>query len=694
MQAGFEENWFAAGQSGLFLLLPYLLIGLLLALAVALLYVRHLKKHIHQLMFDVGARSRNLRNADRELKTLFDQSSIAVFLMDAQTASVLYANTTALEAFGALSAEHLSTDVLQRPDAWAPAPYSLRDFESLVGEALRAGTKSFDWQIQPARGQEIWLECSLSFLTYKSKQAMMFTGVNVTARKQTEDLEKNRQRALASMASDSPLHQTLDQIASVAESALPGARCAIMLKDSEQYRLRWAGGRSLPSAMRDAMDGVAIGYGEASPGTAVFTGTRVVTRNTKADEHWAKWYQLLDTTGVRACWSEPILGRGGETLGSFDVYHDVPWTPGDADVDLLTGPVFLASLAIERHRAQMQLEQMVVSEKAVRRISTDLLTINGDDAAEGLERTCSALGHFFRADRVFLCRVDDASQELRISHEWAGEGLPLLRPQISRPLPVIPVSLEALFKSSPSPVFDGNHPVPPMLQFLGEPLGLGSSRSLVLTGIYQGERLIGLLGLVKTSTMRAWTTEQLENVKLMASLMGNVLTREKLLSSLTFRAVHDQLTGLYNRHKLESFMEQEVARCERYSTTFSVIIFDLDHFKSINDRYGHNEGDSVLAGVAKIVEGDIRESEIAGRWGGEEFLILLPETGLQNASAVAERIRRHVEAYRFSIPVPVTISVGVATFQQGDKPHHILQRADGALYVAKGEGRNCVRTAA
>ena len=123
------------------------------------------------------------------------------------------------------------------------------------------------------------------------------------------------------------------------------------------------------------------------------------------------------------------------------------------------------------------------------------------------------------------------------------------------------------------------------------------------------------------------------------------------------------------------------------------MIFDLDHFKSINDRFGHNEGDAVLAGVSALMKEGIRESEIAGRWGGEEFLIILPETTLDCALPVADRLRSSIESHRFSIPERVTISVGVAAFHPGDTPHQIIQRADAALYSAKESGRNCVKVA-
>ncbi|KAA1174411.1 diguanylate cyclase [Marinobacter salinexigens] len=694
MLTGLGDNWWDTGQRALFVALPYLAIGLAVALGALVLYVRRLKRSVDLLSFEAGTSSRSLRNANRELKTLFDQSRIAVFLLDKQSSSVLYANATALEAFGVRTPQEMTDNVLHNPDAWGPAPYSLLDFEKALAEASPAGMKSFEWRVGRSQDHEVWLDCSFSFLTYKSNRAIMFSGVNITARKRAEHQEKLHQQVMASMAGDRSLQETLERVVRVAEASMPGGRYVVMLRDSGQGRLRWGGGSLFPAAFRQALEDMPVRYGEGAPGTAAFTRTRVITENMLTDEHWHSRRQVLKEAGIQACWSEPIVGRGGEVLGTFDIYHDDPWLPSDEDVDALTGPIFLASLAIERHRSRLELEQMVVSEQAVRRISTELLTIEPDAVEEGLEGICASLGRYFRADRVFLCRVDDVSQELNLVNEWAVEGLPPLREQVINPLPVIPVSLDALLTVSRLQIFDGHNPLPPMLECFAEHLALGDSRSLLLKGVYQGDRLIGVLGMVKTAMAATWQPEHLANIRLMVQLLSNVLMRQKLVRTLTFQAVHDQLTGLYNRHKLESFMEQEVARCERYGSTFSVIIFDLDFFKSINDRFGHTGGDAVLEEVAAIVGGGIRESEIAGRWGGEEFLILLPETNLDSAHAVAERIRKGVETYRFTIPVDVTISVGVAVFQPGDKSQNMLQRADGALYVAKNEGRNCVRLAA
>ncbi|GAB4258567.1 GGDEF domain-containing protein [Deferrisoma sp.] len=161
------------------------------------------------------------------------------------------------------------------------------------------------------------------------------------------------------------------------------------------------------------------------------------------------------------------------------------------------------------------------------------------------------------------------------------------------------------------------------------------------------------------------------------------------------QSLRDPLTGCFNRLAYEERARAEEARWRRYGSPLSVIVLDVDKFKGINDRFGHRAGDKVLRAIAQIAGSQIREVDFFGRYGGEEFVVLLPETPLEAAVKVAEKIRRSVEAFRFHArgePVPITVSCGVAQFRPGDTAASAFQRADEALYRAKEGGRNRVET--
>lgn len=154
----------------------------------------------------------------------------------------------------------------------------------------------------------------------------------------------------------------------------------------------------------------------------------------------------------------------------------------------------------------------------------------------------------------------------------------------------------------------------------------------------------------------------------------------------------DPLTGVGNRRKLMKRLEEEILRAQRYQRPLCLIFIDLDHFKHINDAYGHSTGDSVLFGVASAMKECLRDCDLLGRFGGEEFAVLLPETSLAHAELVAERMRNAVAALQLpQLRESVTISAGLAEWESDETSDGLLQRSDRALYMAKEAGRNCCR---
>lgn len=165
---------------------------------------------------------------------------------------------------------------------------------------------------------------------------------------------------------------------------------------------------------------------------------------------------------------------------------------------------------------------------------------------------------------------------------------------------------------------------------------------------------------------------------------------------LRLEARTDALTGLYNHEFILTTLRHTLKEDEMFGHPTSVMMADLDHFKDINDTHGHPVGDKVLIEVSRRLETALRDFDSLGRYGGEEFLIVLKNTSLATALSVAERVRKHISTGPVSlhgITVDVTISIGVSVVQPGDEADDIVKRADKALYMAKSDGRNCVRTA-
>ncbi len=160
----------------------------------------------------------------------------------------------------------------------------------------------------------------------------------------------------------------------------------------------------------------------------------------------------------------------------------------------------------------------------------------------------------------------------------------------------------------------------------------------------------------------------------------------------------DALTGLINRRGLTRAFEAQRVKAGRNRTAFSVILLDLDHFKRVNDTFGHLVGDSLLRGIARILKTRLRSKDIAARYGGEEFLLLLPETELAGAKAAADKIQKSLASKEWKVKESgqsmgiVTASMGIAVYSDGESQEDLIQRADQALYVAKQTGRNKVVT--
>ena len=188
---------------------------------------------------------------------------------------------------------------------------------------------------------------------------------------------------------------------------------------------------------------------------------------------------------------------------------------------------------------------------------------------------------------------------------------------------------------------------------------------------------------------------------MLEGIILDITDRKVMEQELQLLATHDSLTGLLNRHELMSRMDKDISRAQRYQQPFSILLLDVDHFKPINDNHGHQIGDHVLQRLGMLLIENIREVDYAGRYGGEELMIVLPELGYMDAMDTAERLRQLIE-YQDHFPGDykgehgqVTVSIGIATFpEHGQSTQQLFNAADKAMYQAKMEGRNRVQVAA
>ena len=172
---------------------------------------------------------------------------------------------------------------------------------------------------------------------------------------------------------------------------------------------------------------------------------------------------------------------------------------------------------------------------------------------------------------------------------------------------------------------------------------------------------------------------------------ARIIRRGEVLRQMMIRqSEEDYLTGFYNRRRGTELLESEIQRATRYNTAFSVILADVDHFKAINDQLGHQAGDEALTRIADVIRSSVRVTDLVGRWGGEEFLIISPETDIVGSFSLAEKMRAGLESADLGKIGHQTASFGVTAFASGDDIEDIIARVDAGLYAAKQGGRNRV----
>ena len=187
-----------------------------------------------------------------------------------------------------------------------------------------------------------------------------------------------------------------------------------------------------------------------------------------------------------------------------------------------------------------------------------------------------------------------------------------------------------------------------------------------------------------------WNRKIIKANKLLRIAQKDIEEKNKELEKLS---ITDNLTNIYNRRKLDELLGNEILRSERFGHIFGFAILDIDHFKNVNDTYGHQIGDSVLKKIASILKTNLRRTDFVGRFGGEEFVIICPESNIENTAELMERFRLIIEKYNFGEVKNNTASFGITIFKKGDNLDSIIKRADEALYEAKNSGRNriCIK---
>jgi len=337
-------------------------------------------------------------------------------------------------------------------------------------------------------------------------------------------------------------------------------------------------------------------------------------------------------------------------------------------------------LEILRLRAELEGRESI--ERSVKKFDSELRKSEGDDLWQQLAANSAEL---LQAERASLLVMDDKSGKFKIAASvgMTAEGTNENDPGRRVAHTIFEKGRTALV---PDALKAG-------LQDNVDERGY-RTRSFISSPIVLGEKKIGVLSFTDKATATAFNAKDLEMVEAIAPQIAVAIDREELRAKageFEQLSVTDALTGLLNRRYIEQRLDEEVKRSGRHGYPMSFLLLDVDHFKSYNDTYGHPAGDVALKLVADVIKDTLRGADVAARFGGEEFAILLPQTVDEEAGAIAERVRRNIEATEFPHR-EVTVSIGVASCSSElCSTTGLVEAADKALYDAKHNGRNGVR---
>jgi diguanylate cyclase (GGDEF)-like protein len=464
------------------------------------------------------------------------------------------------------------------------------------------------------------------------------------------------------------LDEVLNQILSIIRDYFQLQNGAVMLLDKSKHELyvQCHFGRS------NVDIGFRVPVGEGLTGTAAKLKRPIYAADVTKDSRYID--RVEETKSEVAI---PLMVRD-EVVGVLDFQSDQIGYFDAGMIDLLTLFSTQASIALENARLyslERRRAEQLEAINAVARQTTAVL-----DLDELLTVVCRLILEWFRIDHVAVLLVEGEGLRVR-----AYEGT--LTPNVDMGTHLAPgVGLASQALAQGKSLIEND--VGTVESYV--PGFLETKSEMCVPLIFFGEKL-GVLALDRASH-DAFDQDEVQPLESVADICAAAIQNANFFERMKQLAYVDGLTGIFNRRYFEMRIAEELERASRFVGRMSVIMVDIDHFKRLNDEFGHLLGDEVLRGVSNILKQQLRKVDMVCRYGGEEFAIVVPETTGANALVVAEKLRRQIETHPFpGVPRPVTISCGVADYPiQGTTRDELVAAADSALYQAKQAGRNRV----
>jgi len=387
---------------------------------------------------------------------------------------------------------------------------------------------------------------------------------------------------------------------------------------------------------------------------------------------------------VRSEIAVPIK-REGKTIGVLNIEDDKLNAFGDSDLRLLTTLASQVSVALDNARLYEEARARINELQALHEVGS---TVSSTLKLESLlNQVCQILEETFKYYKIVILLLNQQTNELEA---LASHGYEVKTDALGRRLRIGLDGITGMVAASGEPVIIDDVTRHPRYICIDP-----KTRSEIAVPLTVKNRVIGVLN-VESDMPSAFDRVDLRLLTTLANQVAVAVENARLYEETEQLAVTDGLTELFNHRYFQGFLDRELSRARRYTRPLSLIMIDLDRFKSINDTYGHQAGDLVLQRVAAAVKSQARDVDLVARYGGEEFMVVLPETGKREAHALAERIRQSVREQKCqladgSTQLQVTISLGVASYpEDGSEKSELVDKVDKALYRSKTEGRDRV----
>jgi diguanylate cyclase (GGDEF)-like protein len=494
----------------------------------------------------------------------------------------------------------------------------------------------------------------------------------------------NQQAVLELIAQRAPLRRTLDALLRAAESHAPGMFSSILLLERARGRpatLRHAAAPSLPRSFTNAGAAIVVAEGQGICGTAAFRGQRVVVEDIARDPLTAAMAQLAADHGLLAGWSTPIQSAQGAMLGTFAMYFGATRVPDAREQTVVARSIHLARLAIEQAQDARTLRRNAYRAQSLAREQTALQLVATAVASESDPTVLAALvaeqvGRLLKAAAGCVVRFEDDGH-YRTMGGWARDT--------TRALPLNEV-VQQLPGGMCVQLRSGRNVRRRTVEPGTDPLGF---RHRIAAPILVDGAAWGMVAALRDSS--AFPRDDERRMVRFARLASMAVANAHAHERLATQARTDPLTGLANRRFFDERLTQETEHANRHPRALSVMLVDVDHFKAINDRFGHATGDRVLVNLADSLRAVMRSGDLLARVGGDEMAMILPDCRAEEAALVVERMLAALaEDTSLARRHGVTLSAGVAGLAPGQCADDLLRCADQALYRAKDEGRSRV----